>query len=697
MAPPYTSGRNTKTSFRIPVIRRVRAKTLACLFLSTVLLSAMARVPSLNAYTFTPDQMQFAAVYRPLAAAKDTGFPFNHIAISDDGQTVFFAGWSRERKQAGLFRGDVETGAYKAIALSGMEGAGIQRLITNKDGSKAFFMATRPGSAGLLYCFDGSQVRQILQAEKTNPRLSHIEQIQCTEDGNTVFFLDRAGYSGDVWRVGYEGNGLAKVIEDTDIIRSDMHGGKAYRITEFAVSGNGRQIAFLLNGEFDPGNAHVLHKKNEVYLKDDSGIRRLTDDDPPVDKYRINISGNGRVIVYHSARPEDKYWALRTDGQDRVSLGHAGFNFSGLALSHDGQIACFADADANGGRLVFTDGSAKHDLFPVPKAVPIRLTAVTGTHLDLSGSGKRIVFACNDKLYVGHLNEPGFSIPSPDIQAISVAPLAPTRHEPRLSQKISAKVSHTNGMSDLVYVTADDLLEGVVEKKWDQRPVEIRKAPLDKGQWPDDTADDGIFTTFSRTAGHPDPLPGMGVRVAALDKAGVVVVKDVRLDDEAAFSEDQTTGSTPPLAAETYTLSQAQQAVVDLWGHPDAFTIAAADGDPEAPETLYRMETWYYFKDKLALVYLNGEYKGKKELADAPAAVTPAAYRPAQFVTGMPWRQFKAKVLGIGADEGFTIPAGSNEYEPAAHGSLLLGFEKGVLVYADTTPEMPGDEEDDTE
>lgn len=637
--------------------------------------------------------MSFHAVYRPIVEGADLGATITRLALSGDGRTVWVAGWADARRAAVLSRIDFEGARGQPIDLPDLDGAGIQALITDGNGSRAFFVAHRPGLASRLWKVEGGRVALALDPSAVKPPLPTVQQIQCTADGQAVYFLEAQGYSGDVWKIAHDGNGLAKVIEDTEVIRDDLHGGKGYRFTDFALSDDGDAIAFVLEGEFDPKDIHVRHNKPEVHLHVSGTIRRLTDDEKPTQKTHVAISGDGGTVVYCATGPQSQWIALHDGGRRRIELGSPGFNFAGLALSWDGGVLCHADDAAWSGQLTYTDGSGRHGLFPRQRG-GYRLAAIGATGgIPMSDAADRIVFSIHNRLYAGQVGQVGQTASPgamPSIESVTLEPLPPTRQDPALRATVAVKASHPKGPGAIDRVFIDPLLDGAIERDGSKLRYSCPWDPVDNGQAGDAKADDGVFTALLRETGKMPSSAGASLRVTVVDKAGVFSVADVPI------LGGRTDGPRPPLLAEPkWALSAEQKDAIREHGYPDSFGIMGLVRDEEATAELSRLELWTYHGEKLVLVFHDGKLEGERPLSDAPPEVAEAArrYRPEHFAIGMEWRSVQRDVVGLADDPGFSVPSNIGYYG-VEHTGLRLGFEAGKLVYVDTAPDVPDTSED---
>jgi len=385
-------------------------------------------------------------------------------------------------------------------------------------------MAGAPGTTNQLYKVESGTVTQLLDITDTDPDLSTISQIQCTSDGESVYFMDDGAYSSDIWMIGQGGGLPTKVVEDTEVT---LEGSQGYNVEYFAISDDASVIAFSLTGYWLD---EAINYKQELFVLTSVGLSQLTDDTENANKDYVHISGDGSTIVYNDGAT---WFSIQSDGSSQTELETAGFNFGGLDLTNDGTQMFYDDVAANGGRLTNTDDSQRLDLFPSWNVATITL-AVTW-EASISDDGNRVAFLFQystwpfkEAVYVGYLNDPDAVTGAPTIESIALDPAAMPRGDSEASVTVTAEISDPQGLADIVRTSTDELSEGL-HGTWADMPVYFNHVVHDDGVSPDDLAGDGLFTTICSPGDMIDALDEVTVRVSAQDESNHVVFADVVL------------------------------------------------------------------------------------------------------------------------------------------------------------------------
>ncbi|HWR59702.1 MAG TPA: hypothetical protein VN328_12520, partial [Thermodesulfovibrionales bacterium] len=69
-----------------------------------------------------------------------------------------------------------------------------------------------------------------------------------------------------------------------------------------------------------------------------------------------------------------------------------------------------------------------------------------------------------------------------------------------------------------------------------------------------------------------------------------------------------------------------------------------------------------------------------------PAGFKKKVYRPEHFRSEMTWQEVQSRIFGRRAAQPAYLHQGYHLFD---FGGILLGFERGLLVYADSTPPEP--------
>lgn len=391
----------------------------------------------------------------------------------------------------------------------------VNNVRINQDGSKAFF-----NNYHLIYKVEGSTATQILDTDDYNEVDRCWGIIQITADGEWVYFRE---YADDLWRIGQGGGPPERIIDDAAVQFEEDPG---YQIYDFDISANGSTIVFGINGYRDNG---LVRWKFELFSFNGGNFVQLTNDTINVLKSNPTISGDGSTIVFcHWG--ENKWYSIKPDGSSKITLEDRGINIGGADLTYDGTKMFYFDFLANGGRLVNTDGSGSFDLFPW------RIGPVPSNNLYISNDGSQISFTTSygiptkDALYKGYLNEPVIVSDAPVIHNIEFDPSSMPDDDPEASLILTTQISDPQGLTDITNCTVDELLDGhLVEKNKANLPTYFAFDPHDDGNWPDQTVDDGLFSTEGKPGDRITEFDSMIVRIGTIDVSNKVVVADALL------------------------------------------------------------------------------------------------------------------------------------------------------------------------
>jgi hypothetical protein len=140
-----------------------------------------------------------------------------------------------------------------------------------------------------------------------------------------------------------------------------------------------------------------------------------------------------------------------------------------------------------------------------------------------------------------------------------------------------------------------------------------------------------------------------------------------------------------PSAAQHYTLSPDQEAVVAQLGYPDSFTITfyKEEFDPFYTGDV-RDEIWRYYGAGITYTFYNGKLENHESIPDTPANFLPAQYHPDQFVANS---SLKTVLASNTITDYFELPL---QKELVNHGKLYyapgltFGLVSDRLIYVET-------------
>jgi len=148
-------------------------------------------------------------------------------------------------------------------------------------------------------------------------------------------------------------------------------------------------------------------------------------------------------------------------------------------------------------------------------------------------------------------------------------------------------------------------------------------------------------------------------------------------------------------------LSADQKAVVEEFGPPESFKLIITKDYLNEVGKVVRIEIWNYYSLKTRISFVDGNYETDAEIEDVPDwTLLPIIYRPEQFANEMSLEEIKKRIIGGKPYEKLDI---SDEILPGAQLNLIgfeqimLGFEHGKLIYAETIPLFPKENETNDE
>jgi len=457
---------------------------------------------------------EFHAVYDRLLDYYTHEINVKHVAFSGDGSKIFFSGKDAD---SDLVLRTINTDGSNMNSISIPQGVSDGDDVTiNGNGSRAFFLDS---GNDYIYKIEDCTATEILHRTDFSD-ISNIEQIETTVDGNSVYFSD----GGEIRRINHAG-GTPELIIDDDIIQRNEGMGEG--IGKFAISADGSFVGFILERYID-GDSHS-HTKYELFVYNGVNINQLTNDTENVYKEYMDISGDGSTIVFSTSSSVDRWFSIKTDGTNKVTLEEYNSNRQTVSLNYDGGKLLLESA--LGSRLVNTDGIGGINIFPSTSKIGIYDNGY------ISSDGNFICFRYQIRtfpsryaLYVGHLFKLDAVPDAPVFESITFDPATMPTDDPNAIVLVFSKISDSNGLEDIEEVTIDGLINGeILLNDISEVPVYFNTDPNDNGDGFDITADDGIFTISGRPGGKINEVDQMTVRIGAIDKSSSVVVKDVIL------------------------------------------------------------------------------------------------------------------------------------------------------------------------
>jgi len=438
-----------------------------------------------------------------------------HTAFSGDGSIIFFSGKDAD---SDLVLRKINSDGTNLSSISVPSGVtGVDDVAINQDGSKAFILDS---DNDYIYKVEGNTTTQILHRTDYSG-IGNIEKIETTADGNYVYFSD----GGEIRRISHNG-GIPELIIDDETVQRNEGTGKG--IGKFAISASGGVIGFVIKHYKDSEN-HT-HTKYEMFVYNGGNIKQLTNDTENIYKEYMDISGDGSTIVFNAASSVNTWYAIKTDGTNKVALEGFNANRKTVSLKYDGSIVLLEST--LGGRLVNTDGSGGINIFPSTGKIGIYDNGYISSDGTVISFRYQIrTFPSRYALYVGYLYELGVVPDAPVIESITFDPASMPTDDPNAKVKVLSKISDPNGLDDIDVVTIDGLLDGIrLPNTISEVPVYFYTDPNDNGDGFDETANDGIYTIAGDPGEKIHETNQMTVRIGAVDKSSTVVVKDVILN-----------------------------------------------------------------------------------------------------------------------------------------------------------------------
>ncbi len=476
---------------------------------------------SINSTRSSASQFSFYAVYDNLVNTESNNINCETAAMCADGNKIIFSCKNNTTDDLLLYTINTDGSNLTAIPLPG-DLTSIQQVAINKDGSRAFFHQGMQ-----IYKVVGSTATKIYDYED-HPELGGFYSIQITALGEYIYINTASSYStGSIWKMDQTGAGIVRVFEYKDVQRD---GGTGAGIHKFAISDDASVITFILRGYHDSENK--FHYKYELFTMDGSGFHQLTNDNENILKDYLAISGDGSTIVFSSSSPDNEWYGIQSDGSNKISLDDKYADVFGPVLNFDGSKMFYNDDGTEGGRLVYTDGSKRIDLFP--QTYPYYLNMHGGLSVNEDGSMISFIYKYGYDyygLYVGYINPSLIVLDVPSIENISFNLPAMPNNDPDAKIILTSQISDPQGLDDIQSTATDILLNGVREAAGSPKtPVRFFDAINDDGTEPDQAADDGIFCSEGIPGPTIDLYTSVAVRVGAMDMNRNAVVADTILN-----------------------------------------------------------------------------------------------------------------------------------------------------------------------
>ncbi|MCB0747418.1 MAG: hypothetical protein KDC90_08130, partial [Ignavibacteriae bacterium] len=461
--------------------------------------------------------IDFYAYFKRIVNTDDNFVRIYKMEMSGDGNKIIFSG-SDIHTDPAVYTINSDGSELTKIPLPDEMG-GIPELTINYDGSKAYFYNTE---FNRIYKVENGVCERIFDVDNYDYVFSVCGGIETTADGLSVYFVE---YQGDIWRIGSNG-GIPGLIIDDQIISRDK--GFGAKISGFDISDDGKNIVFKLLGYIDQDG--WFQTKEELFVYSNGAIRQITNHLQHTLKESYAISGNGEIVVYNVAEPENKWYSINKDGSNQIAIGDMGFNFGGMELTYNGKKSFYNDASSNGGRIVNCNSNGCLDLFDGWEKLIVSYAA----QLDNAGNkvcfiSQYAAFPMKEAIYVGYLNNEESTSWSPRIKDTNFDPDFMPKGNPEAAVKVITEVRRDDDFGKLEFISGATIIDGIINTSWENTPIVWGIPFHDDGLYPDLMDNDELFTTYLTPGDKINDYEDVTIRVAALDSFKNMVVADFKL------------------------------------------------------------------------------------------------------------------------------------------------------------------------
>jgi len=462
-------------------------------------------------------QPDFTASYELLLDG--TGFysgddlSVGRAVMSADASTILAYTFYYYGDERNLFLINPDTGGRVDVALDATASWGVvaPSMAISQNGSVAFIADTARDS---IFRVSGGTMTKIFDKSDWS-EINYVNELRTTASGDVVYFREDLD---DIWMVAAGGGAPTRVVNDSEVPRD---GGTGRKVRGFDVSDDGGTIVFSLYAYYN-GSATITNP--EVFVKDSSGYRQLTDDAETSEKIHLEVSGDGSTAVICDI--VSNWWtALDVATGSETLLYPRDINSAGAVMPLDGSRVFISDDGTHRGHLIRSNGTDGIDLFP---SAPIYIGATYSPQI--SANGSRVAFVHSTRLlYTGELWPASALHPGPTVHSINFDPPYLPDNDPSATVVLTSAISDPDGLVNVARTSVDHLLDGIREPAYEDLPVFFTWNPHDDGSTPDAVPGDGIYSTLGETApAYPDTSE-LTIRVSAQDDEGHVYVRDVNL------------------------------------------------------------------------------------------------------------------------------------------------------------------------
>lgn len=351
-----------------------RHLTSLTLFLTVlVTLSFFSTISS--AETNDPFDSYAVAVYDEILKGSDSSVDVFRISMSSDGSKIYFTGTDKSTNKMVVGHINSDGSEMKTYDAPGEEAF---ELVVNKDGSRSFFV-----SQTTIYKIEDNTVSKVVDMGTGN----YVWKLDTTDLGDYVYC---SLIGNEVLKFNHEGGNPIVVVQGNDI---ELDGNPISSISDFAVSGDGQTVTFLVGGYiFD----NAMYSKPEVFSNINGTYTQLTSTGVANDgflKTILDVSGDGKKILYIY---KDSH--LIVSSTDFANTELRNYDDWGQL---DGSGQKLFVSDSSQGLIVDTSSKEELILFPTEGI------DIDNYNMFISADGKTISFTVTDSdykssIYVGH-------------------------------------------------------------------------------------------------------------------------------------------------------------------------------------------------------------------------------------------------------------------------------------------------------
>jgi hypothetical protein len=360
-----------------------RHLTSLTLFLTVlVTLSFFSAISS--AETNDPFDSYAIAVYDEILKGSDSSVDVFRISMSSDGSKIYFTGTDKSTNK--MVVGHINSDGSNMKTYDAPDDDAFE-LVVNKDGSRSFFL-----SQTTIYKIEDNTVSKVVDIGTGN----YVWKLDTTDSGDYVYCSLIEGK--EILKFNHEDGKPTIVVQGNDI---ELEGNNISSILDFAVSGDGQIVVFLVDGYVFSSINGAYTQLTPTGIANDGSFQTILD-----------VSGDGKKIL---SLYKDNHFILSSTDSSSTELK----NYDAWGQLDDGGQKLFV-SDSSQGLIVDTSSKEELILFPTEGI------DIDNCNMFISADGKTISFTVTDSdykssIYVGHFYADADDlVPSSSLQSIIV-------------------------------------------------------------------------------------------------------------------------------------------------------------------------------------------------------------------------------------------------------------------------------------